>query len=117
MAADIQELKQNRQFNTHSSEDTHRNWRGRGQASITSRNNFTRHDQRYNTTPTNRHGQNNTHSTYPNIRHQGHQSTYNRDEDRLPRCYRCGQTGHIQIGCRARLDHSRTAGLNFKRPT
>jgi hypothetical protein len=24
MAADIQELKQNRQFNTHSSEDTHR---------------------------------------------------------------------------------------------
>lgn len=117
MAADIQELKQNRQFNTHSSEDTHRNWRGRGQASITSKNNFTRHDQRYNTTPTNRHGQNNTHSTYPNIRHQGHQSTYNRDEDRLPRCYRCGQTGHIQIGCRARLDHSRTAGLNFKRPT
>jgi hypothetical protein len=28
MATDIQELKQNRQFNTHSSEDTHRNWRG-----------------------------------------------------------------------------------------
>ena len=34
IAADIQELKQNRQFNTHSSEDTHRNWRGRGQAFI-----------------------------------------------------------------------------------
>jgi hypothetical protein len=117
MATDIQELKQNRQFTTHSSEEIHRDWRGRGQASIASRNNFTCHDQRYNTTPTNRHGQNNTHSTYPNIRHQGHQSTYNRDEDRLPRCYRCGQTGHIQIGCRARLDHSRTAGLNFKRPT
>jgi hypothetical protein len=117
MATDIQELKQNRQFNTHSSEDTLRNWRGRGQASMASRNNFTRHDQRYNTTPTNRHAQNNTHSTYPNTRHQGHQSTYNRDEDRLPRCYRCGQTGHIQIGCRARVYHSRTAGLNFKRPT
>jgi hypothetical protein len=40
MATDIQELKQNRQFTTHSSEETHRNWRGRGQASIASRNNF-----------------------------------------------------------------------------
>lgn len=118
MAADIQQLKQNRQFPTHGTEETYRNWRGRGQAPIApSRNNFTRHDQRYNTTQTNRHDQNNTHSTYPNTRHQGHQSTYNRDQDHLPRCYRCGQTGHIQIGCRARLDHSRTAGLNFKRPT
>ena len=121
MAADIQELKQNRQFSTHASEETQnsdRNWKGRGQASShSSRNNFTRHDQRYNTTPSNQHGQNNTHSTYPNTRHQGHQSTYNRDEDRIPRCYRCSQTGHIQIGCRARLDHSKTAELGFKRPT
>lgn len=115
MAADIQELKQNRQFPTHAPEETHHNWRGRGQSS--SGNNFIRHDQRYNNTTTNRHGQSNTHPTYPNTRHQGHQSTYNRDQDRLPRCYRCGQTGHIQIGCRARLDHSKTAGLNFKRPT
>ena len=30
-------------------------------------------------------------------------------------CRRCGQYGHIQIGCRVRLDHSRRT-LNFRRP-
>lgn len=30
-------------------------------------------------------------------------------------CYRCGQEGHIAIGCRGRIDHRRN--LNFRRPT
>jgi len=39
---------------------------------------------------------------------QRQQSQYQlRSRDELPACYRCGQQGHIAIGCRVRLDHVR----------
>ncbi|KAK7502911.1 hypothetical protein BaRGS_00005860 [Batillaria attramentaria] len=37
------------------------------------------------------------------------------DED-VPTCYRCGEKGHIRVGCRVRLDHS-AKHLNGKGPT
>lgn len=32
-----------------------------------------------------------------------------------PECYTCGQKGHIAIGCRVRMDHSK-AHLNYRKP-
>ena len=34
------------------------------------------------------------------------------DDDQSVECYRCGQQGHVQYGCRVRLDHCRGRGLN-----
>ncbi|KAK3096074.1 hypothetical protein FSP39_022756 [Pinctada imbricata] len=33
-----------------------------------------------------------------------------------PICYRCGQEGHLALGCRVRLDHMRRQPSNFRRP-
>ena len=33
-----------------------------------------------------------------------------------PICYRCGQEGHLMIGCRVRVDHLRRSPLNGRRP-
>ncbi|KAK3105368.1 hypothetical protein FSP39_023583 [Pinctada imbricata] len=43
-------------------------------------------------------------------------STPKYTESGEPICMRCGQEGHLALGCRVRLDHSRQA-LNFNRPT
>lgn len=48
--------------------------------------------------------------SYDSSRQQGYRS-YSAE----PVCYRCGQPGHIRLGCRVKLDHSRKA-LNFKKP-
>ncbi|KAK3108457.1 hypothetical protein FSP39_008288 [Pinctada imbricata] len=37
-------------------------------------------------------------------------------EDGEPICYRCRQPGHLAVGCRVLLDHSRR-GLNYNRPS
>lgn len=52
----------------------------------------------------------------------GYQPTSDRQQASAPVCYRCGQIGHIQIGCRVILDHSRSTfgrrrgNLNAYRP-
>lgn len=40
-------------------------------------------------------------------------------DDNVPLCYRCGQPGHLQIGCVVRLDHRRRGrgNLNIRRST
>ena len=47
----------------------------------------------------------------------GSRSDYQREEDRGFVCWRCGQDGHIAVGCRVRLDHMSHVPLNFTRPT
>lgn len=42
-------------------------------------------------------------------------SQNNKPKD-VPVCYRCGQEGHIQKGCRVRLDHTKRSDLNTERP-
>ena len=42
-------------------------------------------------------------------------SRYQRPDEE-PACYKCGQKGHIAIGCRVRTDH-RKAHLNYRKPT
>lgn len=39
----------------------------------------------------------------------------NRGRDGSPVCWRCNQKGHLQIGCRVRMDNNRRAGLNSSR--
>lgn len=46
---------------------------------------------------------------------KANRQNYSDATDDLPVCYRCGQTGHIRLGCRVKLDHSRRA-LNFRPP-
>ena len=46
---------------------------------------------------------------------QQQQTETDTDYQHEVQCYRCGQFGHIQAGCRVRLDHSRRH-LNLRKP-
>ena len=57
-------------------------------------------------------------SQYPNSRTrvgQGRGNSYRYSETGEPICGRCGQTGHLQYGCRVRLDHLKP-NLNGNQP-
>lgn len=64
------------------------------------------------------------HNQHPPVQHprpaSGRQYRPNvaegRPERAEPTCWRCGQRGHMQIGCRVRLDHNRGSHLNFSAP-
>lgn len=47
--------------------------------------------------------------------YSGQQDRYNDYDNNEPTCYRCGQKGHLALGCRVIIDHRR--GLNSRRPT
>ena len=49
-----------------------------------------------------------------NYRNRGKDYPQERRNEGEVVCYRCGQVGHIQYGCRVRLDHKRD--LNSQRP-
>ena len=46
------------------------------------------------------------------------ETSNNTDSDQLPICWRCGQYGHLQIGCRVRVDHMKSdSNLNEHGPS
>jgi hypothetical protein len=55
---------------------------------------------------------------YQGDRHNSGQGNYSRGKDKQHReiiCFKCGQEGHVAMGCRVRLDHKKD--LNSKEPT
>ena len=117
MAADKQTLKEDR----NQPYQKRGNWRGREPDRYFTQNRgggTYNHGRDNNRKPYNHDGSNNRTpdketTPAPQATHPPTQRYNNSDTNRDITCWRCGQTGHLQIGCRVRLDHSRRAGLNF----
>ena len=105
MAADIQVLKQerNQQFQHQKSRG---NWRGRGDRNhIIKYNRYSDQNQQQNTRSSVSDNQDRQNSRQ--YRSQEIQRQNNNNQYQEVTCWRCGQKGHLKVGCRVRMDHSR----------
>ncbi|KAK3085807.1 hypothetical protein FSP39_008905 [Pinctada imbricata] len=53
---------------------------------------------------------------YPSYNYPRDDLAYYEPYTEEPVCYRCGQPGHLELGCRVILDHRRKPTSNFSRP-